>query len=270
MIMTYNEVSNLRDAIESFPKDTSIVVYDSFSQDGTAELARSLGARVVCRLFDDWSTHQNWAVANIDFGTEWVYYGDADERMTPSLWQEIEGVLAAPGDAKAFAMRRQDMFLGTWLKHSSFYPTWLVRLFRPEAIRWERLVNPVAIVGGRVGRLTGHFIHHQFSKGTIQWFERHIKYADLEAQEFIRETSEPIVWSSFASRDHSVRRRALKSAYYRLPMRPVLRFWTLYLLKGGFLDGRAGLYYSAMQASYELMIQMRVTELRRRALGRPV
>jgi glycosyltransferase involved in cell wall biosynthesis len=270
MIMTFNEAGNLAAAVESFPKGTNVIVFDSFSADGTAELARNLGARIVSRAFDDWSSHQNWAVTNIDFDSPWVYYADADERMTPKLWDEIQLAALKPNGFVAYEMRRKDMFLGRWLRHSSFYPTWFVRLFRPSAIRWERLVNPVPIVDGQVGRLQEHFLHYPFSKGTMQWFDRHIKYADLEAQEFMRETAVPMPWSQLASTDARTRRRALKAFYYRMPLRPFLRFVTLYLIKGGFIDGRAGFYYAAMQSAYELMLQMRITELKRLMANRLV
>src|ERR1700736_6168188 len=132
MIMTLNEEKNLEQAMASFPSGIDITVYDSYSSDRTVDLARALGARVVQRQFDDWSRHQNWAVSRIPFPNPWVYYSDADERMTAELWREICRSVAQPEGRVAFEMRRKDYVGGKWIRHSTFYPCWFVRLFRPE------------------------------------------------------------------------------------------------------------------------------------------
>src|ERR1700694_500925 len=105
MIMTLNEESNLKEAIESFPAGIDVTVYDSYSSDRTVEIALGLGARVIQRRFDSWSSHQNWAVNNIVFSNPWVYYSDADERMTPDLWQEICTAVSDPKERVAFEIR---------------------------------------------------------------------------------------------------------------------------------------------------------------------
>jgi glycosyltransferase involved in cell wall biosynthesis len=270
MIMTLNEADNIEAAIRSFPEGTKVVVYDSYSTDGTAEKAAGLGARVIQRKFDNWAAHQNWGAKNIDFGNPWVYYSDADERMTPELWSEISAALDAPGEAVAFDMRRKDMFLGRWIKRSSFYPCWFTRVYRPEKIRWERLVNPVSVVDGETGRLKEHFIHYPFSKGISFWFERHIKYADFEAQEMLRVMCEGVQFGKVFSSDRQERRRALKRIFYKMPFRPLIKFFVLYFLRRGFLDGRAGFYYAIMQSNYEFMISLRAREIQRLAKGLPV
>ncbi len=270
MIMTLNEVNNIEEAIRSFPAETKIVVYDSFSTDGTVEKAEALGAVVVQRKFDNWAGHQNWGAANIRFENPWVYYSDADERMTAGLWDEIVKAAERAGEEAAYDIRRKDMFLGRWIKRSSFYPCWFTRLYRPERIRWERLVNPVSVVDGKVGRLQEHFLHYPFSKGIGFWFERHIKYADFEAQEMLRVMDEGVGAGALASGNPQDRRRALKRIFYRMPFRPLVKFFVLYFLRGGFLDGRAGFYYATMQSCYEFMISLRAKEIVRLKAGLPV
>jgi len=270
MIMTLNEEANLKPTIDSFPPGTPMVVYDSFSTDKTVEVAQACGAEVIQRKFDNWAAHQNWGAQNIPFKTSWVYYTDADERMTPELWAEICAAAENPANHVAFDMRRKDMFLGKWIRHSSFYPCWFTRLYQPSKIRWERLVNPVTIVDGPIGRLDGHFIHYPFSKGISFWFERHIKYSDFEAQELLRVLSEPLHPGDLFSSNRHERRRALKRVFYRLPARPLLKFFILYFLRRGFLDGRAGFNYAVMQSIYEFMISLRANERRRIEKGLPV
>jgi hypothetical protein len=163
--------------------------------------------------------------------------------------------------------------MGRWLKHAQLYPTWLVRLFRPDRIRYERLVNPVAMVDGPTGHLDEHIIHFPFSHGVSHWIARHNRYSDLEAMEAakLRESSAPAapvgtVWS----KDPNERRRVLKDIFFRLPARPLLKFAYYYGWRGGFLDGRAGFTYATLQAFYEYMIACKGAELERRRRGLPV
>ena len=181
LILTLNEEINIEQCLDSLSWCDDVVVLDSLSTDRTVALAEERGARVVKRPFDNWSAHQNWAVTNIDFRHPWVLYLDADERCPDDLRDEVLERARSGATEVAFRMRRKDFFMGQWLKHAQLYPTWLVRLFRPERIRYERLVNPVAIVDGATGELRSHIIHYPFSHGVSHWIARHNRYSDLEA-----------------------------------------------------------------------------------------
>jgi glycosyltransferase involved in cell wall biosynthesis len=258
-IMTLNEEVNLKRCVESLSWADDIVVVDSESTDHTQQLARELGCRVVVRKLLNWSEHQNWAIRNVPFRHSWVLNIDADEVVTPDLAEEIRQAVESNERAVAYRFRRKDFFLGTWLRHASFYPLWLTRLYKPEYISFERLVNPVTKVAGPVQDLEGHLIHYPFSKGISHWFERHNSYSSFEAQEYRR--AAPAELKNVLSADVNERRRALKQIFTRMPFRPVIKFFFLYFAKRGFLDGRAGLYYSIMQAFYEFMISVKLIEL---------
>jgi hypothetical protein len=199
-----------------------------------------------------------------------VLYLDADERCSPELRAEVLERAQAAAPESAFRVRRKDYFMGRWLKHAQLYPTWLVRLFRPTRIRYERLVNPVAVVDGPIGKLLGHIIHYPFSHGISHWIARHNRYSDMEALEAAKlrdgTGSGARLWTS----DPNERRRALKDVFFRLPARPILKFLYYYGWRRGFLDGRAGLSYASLQAIYEYMIECKARELERRRRGLPV
>ncbi|MGH8210259.1 MAG: glycosyltransferase family 2 protein [Steroidobacteraceae bacterium] len=270
LVLTLNEEINIGACLESLAWCDDIVVLDSLSTDATRSIAEARGARVVTRAFDNWSTHQNWAVANIEFRHPWVLYFDADERCPPDLRDEVLERARVDAPEAAFRMRRKDFFMGRWLRHAQLYPTWLVRLFRPQQIRYERLVNPVAIVTGSTGELRGHIVHYPFSHGVSHWIARHNKYSDMEAIEAAkihgRTGGDGALWS----RDPNERRRALKDIFFRLPARPLVKFLYYYGWRRGFLDGRAGLTYATLQAIYEYMIACKGAELERRRRGLPV
>ena len=271
LILTLNEEINIAACLDTLSWSDDIVVLDSVSQDATTRLASARGARVLQRPFDNWAAHQNWAVRTIEFRYPWVLYLDADERCSPELRDEVLARAVPGAPESAFRVRRKDFYMGKWLRHAQLYPTWLVRVFRPQMIRYERLVNPIAVVDGPVGELDGHLLHYPFSHGVTHWIARHNNYSDFEARELlkVRSGASKAFVNPFCS-DPNARRRALKDLFFRLPARPLAKFVYYYVLRRGFLDGRPGLTYSTLQAIYEYMIDCKYRELRRRERGLPV
>ncbi len=269
-ILTKNEESNIQACLESVRGFDDVVVLDSLSSDRTVDIAKSMGARVVQRAFDNWSAHQNWALDNIKFANAWVFYLDADERMTPELREEILGVARRGEVAEvAFFCGRRNFFMGKWIRHA-MPPGLIMRFFRPERIRFERLINPVPVIDGPHGYLSARFDHYNFSKGLTEWIDKHNKYSHLEAMEGMKILDASSQnWADLISRDPFARRRALKELSFRMPLRPLVKFLWMYLLKLGCLDGRAGLMYCRLQAMYEYMIVIKMRELARHRAGLP-
>lgn len=262
VILTKDEEINIADCLSCLGFSDDIVVYDSYSTDRTVEIAEEFpNVRVVKRRFDNWSSHQNWGVQNIRFKHPWVLYVDADEWVEPDLALEVMAAADPDSPMSAFRMRRKDMFMGRWIRHATLYPTWLVRLFRPERIRYERLVNPVAIVDGEIDELDGHLIHFPFSKGINQWFERHNSYSSFEAQEMLKVVGgarRPL--RGLLSRDPNTRRAVQKDIFFRLPFRAHIK-WAYYMFwKRAWLDGMPGVTYARMQYLYEYMIVIKARE----------
>ncbi len=263
IILTKNEEQDLPACLRSICWSDDIHVYDSFSTDRTTDIAKEFGATVTQRRFDNWAAHQNWGLKNIPFKYQWVFYIDADERMTEGLVGAIKNAVRQPKDNVAFRVRRRDYFQGTWLRHVTPSP-FNIRLFRPEFIHYERLTNPVTVVNGVIGDLPEHFNHFPFSKGMTYWLEKHNNYSSLEAEQIIKNSL--ILESNFSlfkmifSKNKNERRFHQKELYYILPFRPLIMFILLYIIKLGFLDGRAGLTYSFLRSIYEYMIVLKVRE----------
>ncbi len=267
LILTKNEEQDLPGCLASVAWSDDIHLYDSFSTDRTVEIAEAAGAKVTQRKFDNWSAHQNWGLANIPFKYPWVLYIDADERVSEGLMQAA--LLAATPDApeSAFRLRRRDFFgNGTWLKHAQISPFYL-RLFRPGKMRYERLVNPVSIVDGQIGEIEGFLDHYPFSKGVGFWLERHIKYADLEAKTIMDNRASNDGFSlkkAFFSKDFTEKRFHQKELFYRIPGRPLIKFFYMMVLRRAFLDGRAGVTYATLQSIYEYFIVLKQREFAER------
>ena len=261
LVLTKDESVDLPGCLESLSWSDDIHVLDSMSTDETAAIARDAGATVTQRPFDDWATHQNWALANIPFKHEWVYYSDADERVTSALVQQMQEVVPSTMHS-AFRIPRRDYFRGRWLKHCIASP-FNIRLFRVGSMQYDRLVNPVPVVSGTIGDLQAHFDHYPFSKGMTHWLAKHNNYSTLEAKQLNESINSwrPSLRLALTTSDINERRRHQKQTFYNLPCRPVVKFLYFYLLRLGFLDGRCGFDYCVLQSLYEYMISLKAREL---------
>ncbi len=268
LVPTLNEEANIERCLEGVSWADDVVVFDSFSSDRTVEIARTLGARVFQRRFDDYGSQREAARVEVDYRHPWVLAIDADERVDDRLAAELREVASSTASRHAaYRMRRKDHFMGRWIKRSTLYPSWFIRFYRPDRVRYEkRAVHEYPVVDGSVGRLEGHLLHDNFSKGLHDWIGRHNRYAVLEARESLEVLrGRPIDWrGTLAWGDAVRRRRALKELSMRLPFRPALRFGYMYLLRGGMLDGRPGLVYCRLLAFYEYLIVLNMREMRRR------
>ena len=112
-----------------------------------------------------------------------------------------------------------------------------------------------------------HLLHYPFNKGISYWFERHNRYSTMEAAAKLRMRSDPIEVRMIFSADPTMRRRVMKQMLYRVPMRPWIVFLYLYVVRLGVLDGVPGFHFSRMRAAYEMFIDLKVTEARRRQRG---
>jgi hypothetical protein len=122
----------------------------------------------------------------------------------------------------------------------------------------------VSLPEGPVGEVAGYLDHFPFSKGIAQWLDRHNSYSTFEARQIAenRASQKPFsVRQAFFAKDFHERRFHQKELFYRAPARPVIKFMLLYFVKRGFLDGRAGFMYAALQSFYEYMIVLKTREL---------
>ena len=198
-VRTLNEEANLRRCLSALAWSQDVVVIDSGSTDRTVEIAKEMGARIVLRRLEHEADQLNWISANVDFRFPWIYYSDADEVVTPELRDELLRVTSDTQRPEvAYRVRFKTMFMGKWIRHSSLYPTWCLRLFQPGRVRWDRETNTVCCADGPEGRLHEHFLHYTFSKGLHAWFEKHNKYSSSEAREAARRagtsTSHSPIW----------------------------------------------------------------------------
>lgn len=272
VIPVKNEESNLPECLRHLEWAGEVFVVDSASTDETVALASRAGARVVQFAWNGgWPKKKNWSLANLPFSHDWILIVDADERITSELAREIAAVVREPGDRLGFYLNRRLFFMGRWIRHCGYYPSWNLRLVRRGRGRYERLtdgesrdsgdneVHEHLVTDGPVGYLQHDMLH--FAYPTISSFvEKHNRYSSWEAHvELYERTSEVRPRLLAAPLE---RRRFWRRLSRFLPFRPALRFLYGYFLKLGFLDGRPGYVLCRLLAYYEFMSVAKATEMR--------
>jgi len=266
VVPTLDEELNLPECLRSLAWADEVFVVDSFSGDRTLEIARKHGAHVVQHAFESYSRQKNWALDNLPLRNEWVLIVDADERVTPGLQCEIESVLGG-SRCDGYYVNRRFIFLGHWIRHAGWYPSWNLRLFRHRLGRYDdRDVHEHVVLNGTVGYLISDLLH-QDRRGLEAFIARHNRYSTLEAAaRFKAERQSPdrarlplSLLASPVQRKRFVRERLWPA----VPAKPVALFVYMYVLRRGFLDGRAGLALSTFHAFQEFIVGLKLAELRR-------
>ncbi|MFT3782028.1 MAG: glycosyltransferase family 2 protein [Nibricoccus sp.] len=266
LLLTLNEEKNLPACLSCLAGCDDIVVIDSGSTDRTVELARAAGAQVLTNRFVDFANQRNFGLEHAQFKHEWVLHLDADEHLTPELFNEcVETALRNPPDMDGYFIAPKMIYHGRWIPHCTDFPAFQARFGHIKRFRFVQVGH-----GQREAphlRL-GHFRHsylHLLSAQTDREIEqKHRRYAVEEAKAFLqraRTTTHRI--TELFSVNKLNRRRALKALSQRLPAPGFFRFVYQYILRRGFLDGAAGLRYCVLLARYESWIATEIRRLRR-------
>ncbi len=259
MIPTFNEAMHIRETVENAKKVGAVYVLDSFSTDGTQEIARQAGAIVLEHKFENYSRQKNWGLDNLPWGGKWVFILDADERITPQLSRELKDVATGGTDAVGFFVNRVVIMMGRQIRHGGLFPSWNLRFFRRGLCRYEdRSVHEHMIANGRTDYLKNLMLHIR-RESISEYLSKHIRYADLESDEWIKQR----LGHGKEAQARSLFKNILKYRLYlrcdiwpRMPLRPVLRFFYMYFARFGFLDAKAGWHLAMLMASYEYMITL--------------
>lgn len=270
IILTKNEVDNIVPCLQALSCVDEIIIVDSGSADGTlvvAEAARP-DVRIYRHPFLDFGDQRNWALDNTTPKHEWVLFVDADEYCDSSLLDEIEAFISNPRGGVGGFVAGRNFFLGRWLRYSTMYPSYQLRLLKKGFVRFRKEGHGQReIVSGPVHFLRHGWRHEAFSKGVHQWVERHNLYATEEAHRLLATRFDPLnlgdLWRGVV-----LRRRLLRALAARLPFRPIFRFLYAYIVCRGFLDGFPGFRYCVLLFSYHLIISSKIAEIKYLERGR--
>nr|UXE45324.1 hypothetical protein Hi04_10k_c4637_00011 [uncultured bacterium] len=211
---------------------------------------------------------------NISWQNEWVLIVDADERITPELEREIREAIRRT-DVEGFYLNRRFWFLGGWIDHCGYFPSWNLRLLRHRLGRYEQIeindstlsgdneVHEHVLLNGRAEYLPAPMEHHAFPD-IATFIEKHDRYSTWQAAAsgalHERESEKTLRAAPFGTAVE--RKRWLKKLAMKAPFRPSLRFFYHYVWKQDFRDGYRGWVLCRLLAWYERMILLKEREMK--------
>lgn len=227
VILTYNEETHIEDCVRSLAWADEVLVFDSFSKDGTVVLAEAAGATVLQSPFENYAQQRNAALDAVE--TDWVFFVDADERGTPELAAEIRQVLLE-GSQTAWFVPRHNIIFGKLTMGAGWYPDYQLRLLRHGFVTFERPVHEMAVVQGESGYLESPLIHYNYvDKAHFQ--DKQSAYTSYDAGILYQE--------------------GVHVRPHHYVLQPWRHFWWRFVTLKGYTDGWHGVRLSGYMAYYE-------------------
>ncbi len=227
LVPCFNEEKNIEACLESAQWADEILVVDSGSADKTLEIAGRYTSRALEHEYVNSATQKNWAIPQARY--EWVLVLDCDERITHPLRNEILSILEEGGGGyDAFRIRRLNHFFGKRIRHCGWERDYVTRLFKRDKARYpDREVHADLLVNGRVGQLKGELLHYTYNSFD-QYFQKFGRYTTWAAEDLHKKGKRPGPVNLF--------------------LRPIWRFFRMYVLRLGFVDGIEGLILCTLAA----------------------
>jgi glycosyltransferase involved in cell wall biosynthesis len=244
VVLTYNEAREIGGCLDSLEFCDERIVIDAGSTDGTVALAEAAGARVCHQRFTNFADARNRGLSEAT--GDWVLYLDADERVSDALRQEILTRVAMPSPCVGYWFRRRDNFCGVWLDHGEVPRVRLMRLARRGAGDWTRRVHERWNIAGATGSIDNPILH---------WPHRSV-------EEFIRKIN---LYSTMDAQEHF--HNGVRTGPVDVLAYPTAKFIQNYLLRGGFMDGAAGLIFACLMSVNSLLIRSKLLLLWRGVSG---
>jgi glycosyltransferase involved in cell wall biosynthesis len=274
VILTYNEELHIERCIKSLlPVVKEIFIIDSFSTDKTVKIAESLGAKVYQNPWINYALQFQWGLDNCPIETEWVMRMDSDEYILPELQNEIsDKIQNIQEDTSGIYIKRRVYFKDKWIKHGSYYPTWLLRIWRYKDGHIEQrwMDEHIKLTKGETIQFENDLVDDNLNDLTW-WTTKHNNYATREAVDILNIIHEFINYDEVNSNffgTQEERKRFLKKKYANLPLftRPFIYFLWRYFIKLGFLDGKQGLIWHFLQGFwYRFLVDAKIYEIEKKS-----
>ncbi len=240
VIAARDESVNIGECVASAAWAAETIVADSGSKDDTVQRAQRAGARALSVDVPNIAAQRNAAITQAS--NDWIFVLDADERIPDSAAREIRELVAVAARFDAYRVRRRNHFLGREIRHGGWERDRPVRLFRKRLRYEERAVHEHVITDGPVGILSEPIVHYPY-QSLAQWFEKLDRYSRWWAED-----------------NHARGRRATA---WQVLTHPPAKFFTGYVLRGGWRDGAHGAVLAALGAASVLAKYARLWELSR-------
>ena len=228
-VITKNEEKLIARCLESVQWADDIIVVDGFSTDRTAEIARSMGARVIEHKFTG-SFADDRNVGTESARNDWVVHIDADDVVTEDFKRKLVWALTREDDAVVYKFRRRNFFLGHSMDHGGFHH-YIPNMVKKGQVKYEGVVHEVPVYKGKVGVIEADIDHYPFDS-ISQFVERQNRYAGIAAKKLLE--TEGVL-------DRKAIRKGMIGRSFKV-------FWKSYVKKQGHKEGMYGLVFAVLFA----------------------
>lgn len=243
-LITLNEEKNIAACLATLSWADEIVLIDGGSRDGTLDKAKEFKPRVIFSPFQNFAQQKNRALQEASH--PWVFFIDADERVSPELAEEILQVVRSDKPEAVYAIKRNTWLFGRLFQYTGTQDDYPIRLFPKAHARFEQPVHEYIVTDLPVKRFDGAIVHHS-TRNRQHYFAKLEHYLEFEMQALRHKKRNVFVWD--------------------IVLRPPVKFFYLYFFKKGFLDGRQGFLFSILSAYYDFEKYKRFYFLQKRPEG---
>ena len=241
VINTYNAEQHLERVLEAVKDFDEIVVCDMESTDQTRAIAQRYGCRIITferKAYNIVEPAREYAIHEAQH--EWVLVVDADEIVTKELHDYLYQRISEASCPDGLAIPRKNFFMGRFMR--SHYPDYILRFFRKDKTHWPPVIHCAPEIDGRVERISRSrkelAFEHLANDSVSDILRKHNTYSTNEVP----------------------RRRHKNYGVGAMMLRPLVRFIKSYIIKGGFLDGKAGLIQALLDAHYQFAVVAKLIE----------
>ena len=239
VLAVYNEEKQLDRCLQAVKTQADeIVIVDGSSTDKTVEVAKKYTNKIIITdnppIF-----HINKQKALDAAKNDWILQLDADEVVTPNLWQEIFTVIKdqeskpEKNQIYGFYITRKNFFLTRFLKKGGQYPDYVIRLVKKGKAYFpcQSVHEQIAVKDNRVGYLKNPLLHYGTTNFT-RYITRDNRYSTLTAQFWYKQGIKP----------------SFKNFLYYFIYKPIYTFFNIYIRHKGFVDGFPGFIFALFSA----------------------
>lgn len=232
IILTKNEEKNIKACVESASFADDILVVDSGSEDNTKLIAIKAGARFVHHPMGDdgFAGQRNFALQQVN--TDWVFYLDADERITPEAEASIKKAIKS-NEYCVYNIKRYQIVFGQMMRYGGHGPDFSMRLYPREAVHWQGVVHEHAEFGDlQVKLLDGILEHYTYTEWNAYYVKFNL-YTTMMAEKMYHEGK--------------------RASFRDIILHPAFAFIRFYFLQQGFREGKLGFIFAVNHVFYTMV-----------------
>lgn len=243
IIVVRNEEEQIRGCLETVSWADEIVIIDQSSTDLTVKVAKEFTDKVFITEPKGYcEPDRNLAIEKAS--GKWIFYIDADERVSSELKEEILSIVKSDGLHPAYYVRRRTHFIGKWIKTCGWYPSPVLRLFKKGAVVFPDEIHKAPVHKEEYGYLKNDLLHYSYNSFE-EYFEKFDRYTTQSAKDEFR----------------AGKRITSLNIFNRFFLKPFYYFLLKYLWYRGFLDGFRGFFISLSSALTVIVTSAKLWEL---------